>query len=137
VLAKLSFRSEAIGKCIRTTSFKLVLVGHLSRLPPVSIRQGHILYAFRIALHLVTYPLASNWQSGLGKVSLSVVVAHKPVGFAVGRLPRETVVAQQVDDIVVATQVLDHVRKKLGRAWQCTDPDSFSMVGYTVICTGD
>lgn len=82
----------------------------------MSIRQGHILYAFRIALHLLIYPLAPNWQSGLGKVPLSVVVAHKPIGFIVGRLLTETVMAQQVDDIVMATQVLDHVRKKLGPA---------------------
>jgi hypothetical protein len=47
---------------------------------------------------------------------LSVAIAHKPVDFIVGRLIGETVVAQQVDDIVMATQVVDHVRKKLGPA---------------------
>jgi hypothetical protein len=82
----------------------------------MSICQGHILYAFRIALHLFIYLLASNWQSGLDKVPLSVAIAHKPVDFIVGRLLGETVVAQQVDDIVMATQVVDHVRKKLGPA---------------------
>jgi len=82
----------------------------------MSIRQGHILYVFRIALHLVIYPLAPNRQSGLSKVPLSVVVAHKPVGFTIGRLLKETVVAQQVGDIVMETRILDHVRKKLGLA---------------------
>lgn len=69
----------------------------------MSICQGYILYTSHIALRLLTCLLAPNWRSGRGKVLLSVADAHKPVDFIVGRLLGETVVPQQVDDIVMAT----------------------------------